>query len=240
MRRILDYGLPIVGLLLLIVGSYIGLVLTPAEKNMGDVYRIIYVHVPAAWVALVAFTITFVASLVYLFKSSWKADALAEASTEIGIYFAVLLIVLGSIWAKPTWGVYWTWDPRLTSAAILVFAYAGYMALRRFVDDPERRATWAAVSAIIISVDIPVVWFSVKWWRSIHQVQSGGDAISHPLMKWALGINGFAFLFIFGWLLTMAYRTARRRQLSELTEPPEDEPPAVAAPKSTESEGAES
>src|SRR5688572_28777698 len=97
---------------------------------MGDVYRIIYVHVPAAWVALLACTVSFGACVVYLFRSSTVADAVAEASAQVGVVFAALLLVSGSIWGRPTWGVWWTWDPRLTTAAIMFFAYCGYLALR--------------------------------------------------------------------------------------------------------------
>src|SRR5687768_7273793 len=124
MEKLLKVGLPAVGLGLLAWGTYVGLVQAPPDRMMGDVYRIMFVHVPSAWMALVAFTVTFAASVVYLLKSSPMADAIAEASAEVGVLFNVLLLMTGSIWGRPTWGVWWTWDPRLTTAAIMLFAFS--------------------------------------------------------------------------------------------------------------------
>ncbi len=220
MRRVLDIGLPALALAGLVAGGYMGLVIVPIDRDMGDVFRILFVHVPSAWTALVAVTVTFVASIVFLWKNSWVADAVAEASAQIGVFFGALLIVQGSLWGKPTWGVYWDWDPRLTSTAILLFAFAGYLALRQFVDDPERRATWAAVTAIIIYVDVPVVWFSVRWWRSLHQPQSTTGTLGGAvLVAWAF--NAVVFMIIYVWFLRLRYRIVRRRQRQELEEPPE-------------------
>src|SRR5262249_15410004 len=154
-----------------------------------------YAHVPSVWMALLAVTLNFGCSVVYLFRNSPKADALAEAAAEVGVLFGAVGVTLGSIWGRPTWGVWWTWDPRLTSAAIMLVSYAGYLALRRFVEDPERRATWSAVAAIIAFVDIPIVWFSVKWWRSLHQVQSSPKTVD-PQMTLVLRWNAIAFLLV--------------------------------------------
>src|SRR5436190_3815398 len=107
-------GLGVVALLLLSLGTYYGLVVAPRDRMMGDVYRIMFVHVPSAWMALIAFTVVFVASIIYLLKNNDKADAVAEASAEVGVVFNALLLITGSIWGKPTWGVWWSWDPRLT------------------------------------------------------------------------------------------------------------------------------
>ena len=226
MRRALDLGLPILGIAGLLVGGVLGLTVAPADRDMGDVYRIMYVHVPAAWTSLLAVTVTFVASLVYLFKNSWQADALAESSAEGGVYFGALLIVLGSIWARPTWGVWWDWDPRLTTAAIMLFAFAGYLALRRFVDDPERRATWAAVAAIIAYVDVPILWFSVRWWRSLHQVQNTTGSTASIFTK-SLLFNAIAFFLLYVWFVRLRYRVAEHHQQEELAEPPPVEPTAA-------------
>ena len=220
MRRVLDFGLPAMAFGLLIIGGVVGLAIAPPERDMGDVYRIIYVHVPAALGALIAYTTTLVASLVYLFKSSWAADAIAESSAEVGVVLNGMLLITGSIWGRPTWGVWWTWDPRLTTAAIMFFAFVGYLALRRFVDAPEKRATWASVVAIIVYVDIPIVWFSVRWWNSLHQLQSSPNTIPDPMMKLALRLNAFALLFFFLWFTRQRYRIARTRQRVELMEPP--------------------
>lgn len=220
MSRALDIGLPVLAGIGLAVGGYVGLAVAPPDRAMGDVYRILFVHVPSAWIALLAVTVTFVASIVYLLKNSWAADAVAESSAQIGVVFGALLIVQGSLWGKPTWGVYWAWDPRLTTSAILLFAFAGYLALRQFVDDPERRATWAAVAAVIIYVDVPIIWFSVRWWRSLHQTQSRPSVLgSWVLGTWALNVVAFFLLYL--WFVRLRYRIVRRRQLEELEEPPE-------------------
>jgi heme exporter protein C len=215
----LDWALPTLGLGLLAVGAYQGLVAAPADRMMGDVYRIMFVHVPSAWLSLVAYTVNFGASLWFLFKGRDWADALAEASAEVGVVFNCLLLITGSIWGRPTWGVWWSWDPRLTTAAIMLFAFSGYLTLRRFVEDPERRNTWAAVVAVVIFADIPIVWFSVKWWNSLHQLQSSPATVASPMVV-ALRINAFAFLFLYTWFVRQRMALARVRQQHELSEPP--------------------
>lgn len=229
MIKRIDIGFFTLGLALLIWGHYWGLVVAPPEREMGEVYRIIFVHVPSAWMALLAFTVTLVASLIYLFKGSMKADAVAEASAEVGVFFNVLTLVTGAIWGKPTWGVYWTWDPRLTTAAIMCIAFAGYLALRRFVIEPERRASWSAIVAIIIYADIPLVWFSVKWWNSLHQLQSSTQTVS-PDMYLPLRVSAFAFLFLMIAFIRGRYHIARVIQRSELSEPPGPAPEQGGAP----------
>ena len=224
MRSAIDVVLAGLAVALLAVGAYLGLRVAPSEAFMGDVYRIMFVHVPCAWMGMIGFTITFVASVVYLFKQSQVADALAEASAEVGVFFATLLLITGSIWGRPTWGVWWTWDPRLTTAAIMWLAFMGYLALRRFVEQPEKRATWAAVVAVVVFVDIPIVWFSVRWWNSLHQTQSSPKAL-HPAMMWSLVLNSLAFLAAFTWFVRLRFLLARRRQAEELTAPPLVEAP---------------
>ncbi|MGO8970547.1 MAG: cytochrome c biogenesis protein CcsA [Myxococcaceae bacterium] len=216
---VLRGGLAAVGLLLLVSGAWYGLVRAPPDREMGDVQRIMYVHVPAQWMALMAVTLNFFCSVLYLFRPSWPTDALAEASAEVGLFFGALGLVLGSIWGKPTWGVYWSWDPRLTSEAILLVAYAGYLALRRFIDDAERRAVWSAVVGIIIAVDIPIIWFSVRWWRSLHQMQSSPKTVD-PDMALALRWNAFAFLAVWLVFLSSRYLIARARTAREVAPPP--------------------
>lgn len=214
-----DTGILLVALVLLAIGGYLGLVYAPPELYMGDVYRILYAHVPAAWMALLGATVNLVASLIYLFRSSTKADAVAEASGEVALLFGGLLLGSGMLWAYPTWGVFWSWDPRLTSAAILFFAYAGYGTLRRFVEVPEKRAMWSAVLAIIIYIDIPLVWFSVKWWNSLHQVQSSPNTMSGDMVL-ALRVNALAFLAFLIFFIRQRYVVARARQSQETSEPP--------------------
>ncbi len=232
MSSALRYGLPIAAGLMLGLAGYLGLVWAPPEAMMGEVYRIIYVHVPSAMMAMLAFTICFVASVVYLLRGSRAADALAEASAEVGVLFATLLLISGSIWGRPTWGVYWTWDPRLTTAAIMWLAFSGYLALRRFVDVPEKRATWAAVVAIIISVDVPIVYFSVRWWNSLHQLQSSPSTVDGPMVV-ALRVALTAFFLTLMTFLRVRYGIARRRLERELLPPPELAAPAPAMRSAT-------
>ena len=192
-------------LVLLSAGAYLALLHAPADRMMGDVYRILYVHVPSAWLALVAYTVAFAASIAYLLHHQLGADALAEASAEVGLVFNALALATGSIWGRPTWGVWWTFDPRLTSAAVMLLLFAAYVGLRRLVDEPRRRASWAAVVAILAFVDIPVVWYSVQWWNSLHQVQSSPETMASPMVL-ALRVNAFAFLFAYLALVQMRVR----------------------------------
>jgi len=198
--------------------AWVGLTQAPPDREMGDVQRIMYAHVPMVQMMLLAGTILFVCSVLYLFRASWKTDALAEASAELALVFGAIGTTLGSIWGRPTWGVYWAWDPRLTTVAILLVALAGYLALRRFVDDPERRAVWAAVTAIVIAVDVPIIYFSVKWWKSLHQVQSNPGTVD-PDMVHALRWNITAFFLLFIVFLVARYRIALAARMRETTVP---------------------
>ncbi|HET8568047.1 MAG TPA: cytochrome c biogenesis protein CcsA [Candidatus Limnocylindria bacterium] len=164
---------PILGLASAAAGAvalYLALVWAPPDAVQGDVQRVMYVHVPAAWLAYLAFLVVFLASIAWLWSRSAVADAVAVASAEIGVMFTGLAIVLGSIWAKPTWGVWWTWEPRLITTAIMFAMYVGYLLLRSLEADPERRATRAAVVGIVAVVNVPIVHLSVTWMNALHQL----------------------------------------------------------------------
>jgi len=214
------------GVLLLLVGSYWGLAVAPPETFMGDVQRIMYVHVPTAWNGMLALTFAFACAMMFLFRGGWKWDNRMEAAVEVGVVLSVLLCLQGAIWAKPTWGVWWDWDPRLTTTAVLVFLFAGILALRRFVDDPQKRATWSAVAVVIAFADVPIVYFSVRWWNSLHQLQSSPDTVSSAF-HWPLRINAFGILFLMIGLLSMRTRIAALRLRDELA-PPLPEPAGEA------------
>ena len=218
MRRFILGGLIALSVVLLGLGAWLGLAWAPPDREMGDVQRIMYVHVPSVWVALLALILNFATSVAYLLKNSWRLDAMAEASAEVGFLFGANGVLLGAIWGRPTWGVWWTWDPRLTTAAIMLVAYAGYLALRRFIEDPERRAVWSAVVAILAAVDLPILWFSVKWWRSLHQVQSTRESVD-PAMQIPLLVNTLAFLFLVGLFIAVRYRIALRARAEEVALP---------------------
>lgn len=207
--------------LCLVVGSYFGLFVAPPEHFMGEVQRIMYVHVPTAWNALLALTFAFVCAVVSLFTSNFKWDSRMEAAIEVGVLLGFLLCCQGAIWAKPTWGVWWDWDPRLTTTAVLIFAFAGILALRRFVDDPVKRAVWSAVATIIASVDVPIVYYSVRWWNSLHQVQSSPSTVSSQFYL-PLRFNAFGVLFLMTGLIILRARIASQRLATEIAPPPEE------------------
>jgi heme exporter protein C len=212
------------GLAMLASGAWLGLAWAPPEREMGDVYRIIYAHVPQVWMGLLAFTLNFGCSVAYLMKKSWTTDAISEAAAEVGLLFGGVGVLLGAIWGKPTWGVWWDWDPRLTTAAIMLVVYSGYVALRKFVEDPDKRATWSAVVGIIAFVDLPILWYSVQWWRSLHQPQSTPQTVD-PAMTMVLRWNAVAFLCLMIVFIWQRYRIAiahREREVALPAALPED------------------
>jgi heme exporter protein C len=201
------------------VGSYLGLFVAPPERDMGDVARIFCVHVPQVQMALLAVTLNFICSFLYLIKKSWVFDALAEASADVGLYFGVVGVALGAIWAKPTWGIWWTWDPRLTSAAVMLVYYFAYLAYRRFTDNPDSRATVSAALGTF-GIVIPVtVYYSVVWMVSLHQKQSNPDTV-YPDLKFAFrftAVGFFCLMIVFLWLRYVSIRATLKREVA----PPE-------------------
>jgi heme exporter protein C len=197
----------------------LALVVSPREAVQGNVFRLIYVHVPTAWLAYLAFTVVLVGSIGYLVTRRIRWDRLAAASAEIGVLFTALTIVLGSLWAKPVWGTYWTWDPRLTTTAIMLLVYVGYLAVRRLPDNPGKRARWAAVVGIVGFLDVPIVHLSVRWWRGQHQPPARllGVPDMAPLMGLALVVSVVAFTLLYLYLMALRLRVGRLedRQLQE-------------------------
>ena len=196
--------------LALALGLVLGLLVAPREITQGNVQRIMYVHVPSVWVAYLAFGVVFVASIAYLWRRAAGADRVAHASAEVGVVFTGITIASGAIWGKPTWGTWWTWDARLTSVAILFVMYVGYLLVRTMIDDPERGARYAAVLGIVAALDVPLVHFSVYWWRTLHQPPSlmkpGGFTGSSSIL-WPLLVNLLAFILLY------VYFVARRARL---------------------------
>jgi heme exporter protein C len=211
--------LAVAGVICFSIGTYIGLFVAPPEQYMGEVQRIMYVHVPSAWCALLAMTIAFASAILFLLRGDWKWDARMEGSIEVGVVLAFLLCCQGAIWAKPTWGVWWDWDPRLTTTAVLLFAFLGILALRRFVDDPAKRGIWSAVATIIAYVDVPIVYFSVRWWNSLHQLQSSPGTVSKQFWL-PLRANAFGILFLMTAFIMLRARIAALRLEQELAPPP--------------------
>jgi heme exporter protein C len=191
--------------------AVLALGVAPREAIQGNVFRLIYVHVPTAWLAYLSFTVVLVGSVGYLATRQIRWDRLAAASAEIGVLFTVLTIVLGSLWAKPVWGTFWTWDPRLTTTAIMLLVYLGYLAVRRLPDSPTKRARWAAVVGIVGFLDVPIVHLSVRWWRGQHQPPARllGVPEMAPLMGVALTVAVVAFTLLYLYLLALRLRVGR-------------------------------
>lgn len=194
---------------------WLGLWVTPNAVGFGGLVRLLYVHPPMAWVAFLAYGTCFVSSLLYLWRRTrdLRLDRLAGASAEVGVVFTGLTLVSGSIWGRPTWGVWWTWDPLLTTTALLFVLYLGYLALRRVQGDPEVVARRSAIAALIAFVDVPVVYFSVSWWRSLHQPPTvdfqGRHLYVHGSMAWTLLLGFVSFTLAFCWMTARRYRLAR-------------------------------
>jgi len=187
----------------------------PREAVQGNVQRIMYLHVPAVWTAYLAFGLVLVGSVGYLLTRRPGWDRLALAAAEPGVIFTGITITSGSIWGKPTWGTWWTWDARLTSTVVLFLVYVGYLLLRGMVDEPDRRARAAAVVGILGAANIPIVHFSVTWWRALHQPATmlGPGSAPMPLwMKMVLAINFLAFTLVLVYFLTRRMEIARLEQ----------------------------
>lgn len=183
----------------------------PREATMGDVQRIFYFHVASAWVGFFAFFITFLAGIGYLARRQRRWDILALSSVEIGLAFIAMTVVTGSLWARPVWGTYWTWEPRLTISAVQLLIYVAYVMLRASIDDPERRARFSAVYGVVAFVTVPLSWFAIRWWRTIHPdilMGGGGMAISPPMLHTLL-VSLAAFTLLYAALLRQRVRLER-------------------------------
>lgn len=198
------------GLLLFVAGQAMGLFWAPSERMMGEVARILYVHVPAAWLSLLVFTFAFVGALGTLFTSRRGWDAFTEATVEVGVVMTSLLLVLGSLFARPTWGVFWTWDPRLTASAVMLLTFVGVVLLRASIVDASSRALWSAAATVVAFANIPITYMSVKWWRSMHQLQSSPNTMSEDMVL-VLRLNAWAFLFLCVWFIAQRWRIAMRQ-----------------------------
>jgi heme exporter protein C len=184
----------------LVLGMFMIFFYAPIESEMGIVQKIFYVHVPLAWNAFLGFLIVFVASFRYLATRDPKWDARALAAAEVGVLFTTLVLITGPIWAKPVWGIWWTWDARLTLTLVLWLIYMGYLMLRRYVDAPERRAVLAAVVGVTGFIDVPLVYFAIRWWRTQHPqpVIAGGEGSGlDPRMATTLWVCVAAFTLLF-------------------------------------------
>lgn len=204
----------------IVIGLYLAFVYSPNEANQGNVYRIIYVHVPCAWAALVGYTVVFVGSVVYLWKRSQFADDLAYAAGEVGFIFCSCVLITGPLWAKPVWGIWWTWGPRLTLTFVLWLLFVAYLLLRSFLVNPGQAALLSAVVGIIGFVDVPVDYMAIRWWRTQHPqpvIMGGPDSGLPPKMELAFFVSVGAFLCLFLYLLRQRLHLGEaRRGLQQL------------------------
>ena len=195
----------------------VALFVVPADLNQGDAQRIMYVHVASAWLAYLSFAVTAFGGILWLWRRDLRFDHVALAGAEIGVMFTAFAIWGGMMWARPVWGVFWQWeDPRLTTTALLLALYVGYLLFRRLTDDPERRATRAAILGIIAAIDIPIVHFSVEWWRGLHQTATHRLARPRPQPRRADGIRRHPARDAGRLHLTWVYFMIRRYQLARL------------------------
>jgi heme exporter protein C len=164
-----------VSLVLLLVAAYLAIVVAPTERVLGDVQRVFYFHVGTAWVALIGFVFTAALSVVYLVTKNLKWDRIQVAAVEVSVVFFLITIILGSIWARPAWNTWWTWDPRLTTAAVTELIYIAYFMLRQGIDDPNKRARFGAVYALIGGLSAPITFFAIRLFRTIHPVVIAGS-----------------------------------------------------------------
>jgi len=221
---------PIVGILTMLLmayGLYQALVVAPTHHEQGEVYRIIYVHVPAAWMSMFTYMVMAIASAVFLIWRMKLADVVAESCAVIGVAFTALALMTGSIWGRPTWGTWWEWDARLVSELVLLFLYFGYIALRAAIEQPQSAARAAAILAIVGVVNIPIIHFSVEWWNSLHQpptlTRTDGSrmhiSMAVPLF---IMVGAFQMLFVYYMLVrvrtVLLLRNTRARWVAELVE----------------------
>lgn len=214
-ETILLKALSALAALLVLAALAVVLFLTPLEQTMGAVQKVFYFHLSAAWVGMLAFILAALFGIFYLRKADLKWDRLAAASVEIGLLFTVITILSGMIWARPIWNTWWTWDPRLTTITIMAFTYLGYLLLRRSSEEPEKRARFSAIYAILGVLSVPLTFLSAHLLRSIHPViflGSSPEMAMNPAMYRALFLGLFSFSLLYLALLWQRVRLGRLQE----------------------------
>ncbi len=187
---------------------------SPADADMGHLQKIMYVHVPAAWMTFISFFVVLVFSVRYLWRRQENDDLIAASAAEVGATFNGLTLMLGMIWGRPAWGVWWVWDARLTSTLVLFLIFVGYLALRAFTEDAQQKARWSAAVGAIGALNVPIVYMSVKWWRTLHQPPSSPETLD-PAYTLGLRINAIAMLLVLIYFIRRRYEIARLERAVE-------------------------
>jgi heme exporter protein C len=206
--------------LLLAAAAYASFFIAPTDAKQGLIYRILFLHVSSAWTGLTAFLIGFVGNLLYVWKRQPRWDWLGVSAVEVGLAFTTVVLVTGPIWAHPVWGIWWTWDARLTSTFVMWLLYVSYLLLRTLVEEPDRRALFSALFGIFAFLDVPLVFGSIRWWRTQHPqpiVMGGADSGMDPVMFRVLMFAWLAMLALMTLLLRQRYRLeAMRSELESM------------------------
>ena len=202
-----------IAVLLVIAAAYAAFFVAPEERTMGMVQRIFYFHVSCAWAGLTAFSICFLSNLLYVWRRNEKYDWLSVSCAEVGVAFTTIVLISGPIWAKPAWGIYWTWDARLTSTFVLWLLYIAYLLLRTLIEEPDRRALLSALFGIFAFIDVPIVFGAIRWWRTQHPapVIMGG-----PNSGLAPGMRGTFFFAVLAMHVFMWFLIAERYALEKM------------------------
>ena len=207
----LSVGFGVAAALLAAAGLYVGLIVAPTDAQQGEAYRIIFVHVPTAWMSMFIYLVVAFWCAVSLVFNARLAAMMAQALAPTGAMFTALALITGSLWGKPTWGTYWAWDARMTSELILLFLYFGYLALRHAIDEPRRADRASAVLALVGAVNVPIIYFSVKWWNTLHQGASV-SLTAAPTMA-VMMLTGMLLLALAAWCYAIAIALTRVRAI---------------------------
>jgi heme exporter protein C len=197
-----------VAMLLVIAAAYASFYIAPEERTMGVVQRIFYFHVGSAWAGMDAFMLCFLANLLYVWKRDQKYDWLGVSSAEVGLALTTVVLITGPIWAKPAWGIYWTWDARLTSTFVLWLLYVSYLLLRTLIEEPDRRALLSSLFGIFAFLDVPLVFFSIRWWRTQHPapvIMGGPGSGLDPTMNKVFFFSVFVMHVLAAFLIVERY-----------------------------------
>jgi heme exporter protein C len=203
-----------VAILLVIAAAYASFYVAPEERTMGLVQRIFYFHVGSAWAGLLAFFVCFIGNLMYVWKREPKYDWLGVAGAEVGLVFTTVVLITGPIWAHPVWGIWWTWDARLTSTFVLWLLYVSYLLLRTLIEEPERRALHSALFGIFAFIDVPLVFGAIRWWRTQHPspvIMGGPGSGLDPTMRKVLLFSGLAMCVLMAFLIAERYVLEKMR-----------------------------